>query len=47
MHVHDEAVAESSTDRQAEFDRIMEIVPPWATGMPLKSSGWIGRRYRK
>ena len=47
MHVHDEAVAESPTDRQAEFDRIMEIVPAWAAGMPIKSSGWIGRRYRK
>ena len=49
LHVHDEAVAEvpegwGSLD---EFNQIMEVVPPWAKGMPIKAEGWVGYRYQK
>lgn len=49
LHVHDEAVAEvpEGTGSLEEFNKIMEIVPPWAAGMPIESDGWVGCRYRK
>ena len=33
--------------RPERFEKIMESVPPWAAGMPIKAAGWIGLRYRK
>lgn len=36
LHVHDEAVAEESTDRSEEMTQLMRIVPTWATGFPIK-----------
>ena len=49
LHVHDEALAEMPIGKGSleEFNQIMEIVPPWAKGMPIKAAGWTGFRYRK
>jgi DNA polymerase len=51
LSVHDELIAEEPIDdsgaRLDLFLRCMETVPPWATGCPVKASGWRGRRYRK
>ena len=49
MHVHDEDMAEvdEGTGDLEEFNRIAEIVPPYAKGMPIKAEGWIGKRYKK
>lgn len=49
MHVHDEVMAEApqGTSDLKEFNRIAEIVPWYAEGMPIKAAGWIGRRYQK
>ena len=49
MHVHDEDMVEidEGTGDLEEFNRIAEIVPPYAAGMPIKAKGWIGKRYRK
>jgi len=49
LHVHDELLSE--TDRNfgslKEFVRIMEVLPTWADGMPVKAAGWEGMRFRK
>ena len=49
LHVHDEAAAELPSGKGSleEFEAIMEIVPPWAQGMPIKAEGWVGPRYQK
>ena len=50
MHVHDEVVSEvpeDMTEGPDDFDNLVGAVPPWAEGLPMKASGWIGRRYRK
>ncbi len=49
MHSHDEGVSEApiGTKNQKEYRQIFETPPPWADGLPLKSSGWVGPRYRK
>jgi DNA polymerase len=49
LHVHDEIVCEDATGRNVEeLEDIMNIMPPWAKGWPIKASGgWKGRRYRK
>ncbi len=49
LHVHDEAVAElpEGTGDLNAFCEIMEVVPDWAKGMPIKAEGWKGKRYQK
>jgi DNA polymerase bacteriophage-type len=49
LTVHDEILAEvpEGFGSVEEFVGIMEIVPTWATGFPIKAAGWRGRRYRK
>lgn len=51
LHVHDEIVAEVDERDAAksleEFLQIVEEVPAWASGLPLKAGGWSGVRYRK
>lgn len=49
MHVHDEDMAEVPKGKFSfeEFNRLAEIVPSYALGMPINAKGWVGRRYRK
>jgi len=47
MHVHDEAVVESSTLTLDELNAHMCDAPDWAEGLPLAAEGWTGERYRK
>jgi len=49
LHVHDEAVfyADDDVESCGEVCRIMEILPEWATGLPVVAEGWVGERYRK
>ncbi len=47
LTVHDEVTAEGEAPGLPEFTRIMNEVPPWAAGMPLKAETYACRRYRK
>ena len=49
LTVHDEIVSEDDEDFGSleEFQRLMSIVPVWATGCPIAVDGWEGYRYRK
>ena len=49
FHVHDEIVSEvpKHSRRLSDFEKIVSVVPDWATGLPLKAEGWVGVRYRK
>lgn len=50
LHVYDEDVAEipHGWGSLEEFESIMNTMPTWAQGWPIKASGgWRGRRYRK
>lgn len=48
MTVHDEVVAEQDGSRSlSDFKRIMEIVPPWANGLPIEVDVFETFRYRK
>lgn len=50
LHIHDEIVAEVDKGQGSieEFERIMAIMPPWASDWPIRAAGgWRGLRYRK
>jgi DNA polymerase bacteriophage-type len=48
-HVYDEIIGEvpRGYGDLAEFERMICDLPEWAAGIPLKASGWRGKRYRK
>lgn len=51
LHTHDEVVIECAEDDApatlAWAKQIMETVPAWAEGLPIKAEGHHGRRYAK
>lgn len=51
MHVHDEIVVEvpedALADMQARVESIMAVAPAWASGLPIATEGWRGKRFRK
>lgn len=49
LTVHDELLAEKRKDEGCikEFEKLMEVLPDWATGAPVKATGWKGERYKK
>lgn len=48
-HVHDEVIVEApkKATRIAEFNKLMNVVPKWATGLPIVAKGWESDRYVK
>jgi DNA polymerase len=51
LHVHDEILIETAQTAPAEalpaFERIVNTVPAWATGLPIAADGWRAHRYGK
>lgn len=49
LHIHDEIVVEVERDRaDLEYvERLVSVVPDWATGCPIAAEGFVGERYRK
>jgi DNA polymerase bacteriophage-type len=49
MHSHDEMVCEApkGTKTSDEYKNVMLKLPTWAEGLPLKTGGWVGTRYKK
>lgn len=50
LHIHDEIIAEVLEGQRSieELETIMEVMPDWAYGWPIKAAGgWRGKRYRK
>lgn len=50
LHIYDEILAEipQGFGSIEEFERIMQILPPWCAGWPIRAAGgWRGYRYRK
>ena len=50
-HVHDECVIEVKEDvadlAMRKFSRLMNMVPDWAEGLPIKANAWTAKRYVK
>jgi DNA polymerase len=49
MHAHDELIAEAPLGFGSieEYEHLMCSTPEWAEGFPIKSEGWVGKRYKK
>lgn len=49
LSIHDEILAERKKGEgsQAEYNRLMRVVPEWGKGCPIKTEGWVGIRYHK
>ncbi len=47
--VHDELISEADEGAGSveEYCRLMIDVPRWLDGIPIKATGWTGRRYKK
>jgi DNA polymerase len=49
LHTHDEMAAETpkGVGSVEELEKIAAVLPDWCKDLPLKSSGWEGKRYKK
>lgn len=47
LTVHDELLTETEKGTVDELETLMSVLPTWATGCPIKVSGWAGPRYKK
>jgi DNA polymerase len=49
LHTHDECMAEVPNEWGSveDFEKLICQLPDWARDIPLKSSGWAGKRYHK
>jgi len=49
LTVHDEVVVEADAEDAdfSQFMELMQVLPRWATGLPVAAEGWQGQRYRK
>lgn len=48
--MHDEVISEVDVTRGGsveEYEALLQQVPTWAEGLPVKAEGWTGLRYRK
>ena len=48
LHVHDEAVVETSMDTDVEtIETLLAVTPEWAEGLPLRADGYETLFYKK
>lgn len=47
LHVHDEVVCETTDLQAGQAETILEQVPSWAEGMPIRVKGFRAARFRK
>ena len=49
VHTHDDAIAEGdfTEKHRAHFEQLMNVVPVWAPGFPIRAKCWLSARYIK
>ena len=49
LTVHDELVTDTPEGQGSieEFNKLMEVVPAWAEGLPIGADGYEAKRYKK